>query len=902
MNIFARIQSRLLEGIWGQVQRTPRLVVAAALILSLAATVAAVFFLHLDSDQDKLVSESLPYQKRFLETLENFGDQEYLYVVIETDGSSRQRSQAERFAQRMAARLQDHPELILQIHYRITADDLGNKALYFMPVDEARRLVDGVVALGPAAVDWVRDGRLSRLFDQIAQLLGGQAAGTGTAPSPSLIGPALEKLGDFLKKVEKARSGQAVEGPHFDLLEGDSQYFFTEDGRLLVMRLLPAKDFGTMDVVAAPLATVRQALAETRKEFPALQAGVTGRPALQADEMSTTNRDMTRASVIAVILVGLLFMVVLHGVLRPLLVLGCLVMAIAWTFGFTAVTIGVLNLLSIVFALVLVGIGVDFGIHVVLRYVEERKEGQGVEAAVHSALTRTGPGIILGALTSVCAFYSVLGSDFQGLAELGLIGGTGILFCLLAMLIVLPALLLIAGRKNLFSESSPTLIHLPWLEKISDRPAILLTVLAIITLGLAPGMFKTRFSYNLLDLQARGLESVQYEHLMIESSSESTWYAISVAEDLQQVARLREQFLALPTVGKIESLLDLLPDQQTRKKELFAKAASSLEPWPDKLLESPPPEAASLLSSLERLRESLEGLEEKLFVAGAGQELSSLAKVFFSINKISQGLAADPTSAERLTALQKQTRSEVVDAIQRLHSWFRAEPVTMEDLPRAMKDIYVGRDGRMQVKVIPRDNIWEFDKLKQFLQELRSVDPHISGAPVSVFESSLLMRRTFLSAASLTLVLVILLLWLNTRSLLQVLLTLLPLGVGMIWLLSLMGWLGLDFNLANFFAIPILIAIGVDGGIHFLARWRGLGDERLFSTSTPVAVTLSFATSAIGFGGLLLAHHRGLASLGAVMVIGSLTGMLSCLLVLPAVLKLIDGKWDSALKKEDGGE
>ncbi len=119
------------------------------------------------------------------------------------------------------------------------------------------------------------------------------------------------------------------------------------------------------------------------------------------------------------------------------------------------------------------------------------------------------------------------------------------------------------------------------------------------------------------------------------------------------------------------------------------------------------------------------------------------------------------------------------------------------------------------------------------------------------------------------------------------LLTLLPLGVGMVWLLELMGWFGLNFNLANFFAIPILIAIGVDGGVHFLARWKELdGRGGLFYTSTPTAVSLSFATTMIGFGGLLLAHHRGLASLGGVMVLGSLTGMLACLLVLPAALKL----------------
>ena len=160
------------------------------------------------------------------------------------------------------------------------------------------------------------------------------------------------------------------------------------------------------------------------------------------------------------------------------------------------------------------------------------------------------------------------------------------------------------------------------------------------------------------------------------------------------------------------------------------------------------------------------------------------------------------------------------------------------------------------------------------------------------------MRDAFLSAAVLTLILVSAILWLHSRSVAAVLLTLVPLTAGMLWLLEFMGWMGLSFNLANFFAIPVLIAIGVDGGVHFLARWEELGprgEPGLFTTSTPTAVSLSFLTTMIGFGGLLFAHHRGLASLGGVMVLGSATSLLGCDLVLPGVLKLTRFK-----KKKDG--
>ncbi len=889
MTPLAKFRDRFFDALWRLVHRAPRLLVCGALLLTLVSALAAVFFLRLDSDQDKLVSQDLPYQKQYLASLKNFGDQEYLYVVIEADGSYASRRQAERFADRMAERLRAHPELIRAIHYRITADDLGDKALYFAPLEEVESLAGMAAALGPQAAAWLADGRLTRLLEMAAGLLGGSEA-PGAMVDPGLFGPALEKLKSYLQQMELALTGREVAEPGFGLEEEGASYFFSSNGRLLIMRLLPAKDFGTMDVIAAPLAAVRKALKETRSEFPEVEAGLTGRPALQADEMTTTNRDMTRASLISIGVIGVLFVIVLHGWLRPLLVIVSLAMAIAWTFGFTAVTLGVLNLLSIVFALVLVGIGVDFGVHVVLRYVEERKEGQPVESAVRTALVQTGPGVAVGAITSVCAFYAVLGSDFRGLAELGLIGGTGILFCLLVMLTVLPALLLMAGRKGMFPESAPRLTALPVLEKLSERPAVLLAVLVAITLALAPGLFKTRFSYNLLELQARGLESVDYEHRMIEASDESTWFAIATADNLEQAASLRERLLALPTVGKIESLIDLMPQNQAAKQALFAKTAAALRPVPRRFRAVPPPDAAALGASLEKLQLALEGLEEKLFAAGAGAELAGLEEVSAAIDRIREQLAAEPTAAAHLTGLQRATREEIAGALRQLRHRLTAEPVSSADLPASLKDIYVGRDGRMQLKVIPRANIWEYNNLKRFVRDLRGVDPNITGVPISVLESARLMKRTFVSAAGLTLALVSLLLWFNYRSLRQVMLTLLPLAVSLVWLLEAMGWLGLEFNLANFFAIPILIAIGVDGGVHFLARGRELGSSRLFGTSTPMAVALSFTTTMIGFGGLLFAHHRGLASLGAVMVLGSLAGMLSCLLVMPAVMKLRGNK------------
>jgi len=875
-----------LRRLWLLVSRYPALIVTAGVGIAAVSVLLALTYLQLDSDQNSLVSPELPFHKRYLHHLENFGDQEYFYVVIRTGGTEEGKKEAEQFAERMAQELHKHSELIQKLYYKISAKDFGDGTLLFATPAEAKALSDMVVYLTPYLNTWMAKGSLPNFIEMIARLLAGENH-TPVEVDPSLFGQGLGMLKHFLENLHDSFAGKAERHHLLQFGETGTHYFFTSNGHLLIMRILPVKDFQTLDVVQKPLKAVREALQATRTEFPNVQAGLTGRPVLQADEMQTTDKDMTRASVAAIVLVGLIFMFILRGWLRPMLLVTSLVLAIIWTFGFATISFGQLNLLSIVFTLVLVGIGVDFGVHMLLRYVENRKNGSGAQEAVQISIFKTGPGIIMGALTSVCAFYSVLGSDFRGLAELGLIGGTGILLSLLAMLTILPALLLITERNRRRPANSTRVVAFPVLDRISTRPLLLLFILATVSIAAMPGLFNLHFSYNLLELQAKGLESVEYERRLISESDESTWYAIMTTDSPEAVNELISKVKKLPSVGKVESILDFIPEAD-EQKALYAKAVAALDQITTRPPEAPIPSASAMIAALDRLEAALESIEEKLFAAGATKEMVVLNQSMESVQATRAILEHGGAEPVRLDELQQELNREIEESLGHLKRLLSAKSVAPEDIPASIRDLFIGKDGSCQVKVAPLDNIWNFDKLKQFVADLRGIDPTVSGVPVGVMESAQLMHRTFLSAAGLTIILVSLMLWLYSRSVAYVGLTLLPLAVGVLWLLELMGWVGIHFNLANFFAVPILIAIGVDGGVHFLARWGELKDHQaLFSTSTPTAVSLSFTTTMIGFGGLLFAHHRGLASLGAVMVLGSLTGLVSCLLVLPAVLKLV---------------
>ncbi len=886
------IFNRLFSLIWNPVSNRPWWVVGVGLLVALLSIGAAVSFLRLDSNQDHLVSPDIPYQKRYLDALENFGDQEYLFVVIQAGQQPKAMEQAKLFADHLAGILSQRPDIIREVRYRIGEEAFKNKALYFAPLKTVQSVTNGIETMAPMVREYGKHPSLAVFFEEAGKLLVTPPKDATTARVDDVI-QATEPLGRVLDVIAQELSGRSVDLKTFSLIpdQKNFHYFFTNDNSLLVMKVLPVKNFETMDVVGEALSFTRKAMEESRVAFPGVEAGLTGRPVLHADEMHTTDKDMTQASIVAIVLVGIVFILVLHGWLRPVLIVGSLVVGMAWTFGFVTLSIGSLNLLSIVFALVLVGIGSDFGVHLAIRHMEETARGIEPKTAMKIALFDAGPSIIMGAVTSVCAFYTVLGSDFIGLAQLGAIGGTGILLCLVAMLTVLPALMLACTSKN---PPVGALLHrlptMKFLQPLFKRHRLLLLLLALASFACLPFLYGVHFSYNLLELQAKGLESVRFEKMIVDSQDESTWFAMSIADDLDVVKKREEAFQNTPGVSHVESLLDYLPADQSQKEKLLQEAAQTLAGVtiaPATIGINP----MLLSQSLELFEGSLESLADKLFALAATKPLAAVSRLMENVEIIRGKLASDPSSAFRLNDLQTKLRQEFAIALAHIMPLLTTSPSGVDDLPPSIQDLTRGADGRFLIKVMPKNNIWEFDELTHFVSALRTVDPDVTGVPVGVYESSRLMHKTFMMAAIATLVLVTFILWLYERNVIAVALNLLPLGIGLLWLLEIMGMLHIPFTLANFFAVPVLIAIGVDGGVHFLARHHKLEKgQSLFDTGTPAAVTLSFTTTMIGFGGLLFAHHRGLAGLGAIMVLGSFTCMAACLLVMPAVFREIDAR------------
>jgi hypothetical protein len=458
--------------------------------------------------------------------------------------------------------------------------------------------------------------------------------------------------------------------------------------------------------------------------------------------------------------------------------------------------------------LVLVGAGLDYGVHVVSRYGEYRRARPAAEA-VALAVRHIGPGTLAGAAGSAAVFFGAIFTDFGGLRELGVIAGAGLLLCALAMVTVLPALLALLDRKDSphAASTEPTPSRKPW----PRGPALAAALLPIIAcLPMIPAGL--RFESNLLELQSPQLGSVRWEKRIFADSASASWFAASQATSLDEVAALEARAKDHPEILRTESILDAIPRDTAERAALRAK------------------------------------------VAEAGADLAS--------TRPSDSAPAAVRAAWMI--------------------WRGASMSVGSALPEAIARRLVSPNGVYMVRYLPKEDAWEEEPLARFVDAVRAVDPAATGVPITQLESIRDMRQAFIDSSIWALVAVTVIAAISFRALLPALLATATVVVGVAATLALLPLFGSHLNLANFFAIPMLIGLGIDSAIHIIHRFR---DDPTNTGPTIRAVAFTALTTAIGFGALVLADHRGMQSLGLAMGVGSLACMYVACVVLPLALR-----------------
>jgi hopanoid biosynthesis associated RND transporter like protein HpnN len=617
--------------------------------------------------------------------------------------------------------------------------------------------------------------------------------------------------------------------------------------------------------------------------------------------MTQSKKDITLASIVSLILCALIFIYGYNEIGRPVKATICLVIGLGYTLAFTTLTIGHLNILTITFVPMLIGLGIDYGVHLITRYEEELRHGKTAEAALTKAMVFTGQGIFTGALTTAGAFLAMAFTHFKGIQEMGIICGGGLLLCFIPMMTMLPAMLL-RGKQNVIDhqvteDATRARIENIWLQ----RPVLVMGITAGLCVAAVLGARKVYFDYNLIKMQSPSLPSVMFEQKLLESADKSLLYGAVIADSLTNAVELADKIRKLPTVADIEPPFygDFLADQN-EKLELVGQIKQEIA----SLQFNPPDTRPVDVFELSRTLYGLYGylgnaLEE---VGNSDPDLTrQLVALREAIEDLRKTMLRGDTPAlaehaDKLAQFQRALFADLIETFQVLQQQDNRAPLQVEDLPPALRDRFVGVTGELLLQVYPRDDVWQRDKQEKFVTELRKVDPNVTGTPVQLYEYETLLKDSYVQAAWYSLAAIALMVFFHFRSLGAVILSLLPVGIGTLWLVGLMGWFGIPINLANIMTLPLVIGIGVTNGVHILNRFAEERTPGILARSTGKAVLVSGLTAIAGFGSLILAKHRGIYSLGCVMATGIATCMIAGLTFLPALLNLL-GRWRPLIKQ-----
>jgi hypothetical protein len=885
--------AKLLGRLASAIIRQPRWFFWPQVILFFASIFYTARHLEFDMSQDNLVSSKQKYQRNYLEYKKEFAsrDEDDLVVVVESESPEKNRQ----FMERLGAKLEARTNLFRDVFYRADFKLMGSKALLLLPEADLAATQTRLREYQPFIQRFAGATNLDSFFLEVNTQF--RTAPRETNAQTAALVQALPVLEKILTQATEAlqRTGVPPAPDVTTLVNGGSDALagrLTFDhGRVRIAIAQALNDDLTGDAVEA----LRGLVEQTKSEVLGVNVGITGGPVLDYDQMNQSQHDTTVASIVSLIICALIFIYGYNETGRPVKATACLIAGLAYTLAFATLAVGHLNILTVTFVPILIGLAIDFGVHLVTRYEEELRHGKTAEAAMMKAMMFTGQGIFTGALTTAGAFLAMALTDFKGISEMGIICGGGLMVCLIPMMTLLPVLLL-RGKQNVIDheikeDDRRARIENLWLR----RPVLVGVIIAVLCAVAATQLRKITFDYNLLNLQSDGLPAVEYVHKLFNVSERSPLYCAFVANSLDEAVALEKKIQALPTVATngVDSIASALKEDQSEKLRLIGGIKQEVAP-----LQFSPPDLRS--ADLYALSLTLHGLYGYLgnAVEAVGNDDPELTKQFTALRNASLDLcktmlAGDATAlaqhAEKLGTFQRALFNNIGETFTLLQQQDDRTPLQAENLPGFLRDRFIGKHGKFLLQAYPRDDVRQRDHQQKFVTEMRTIDPNVTGEPVQLYEYTTLLKDSYITAAWYSLAAIAVMVLIHFRSLVAVLLSLIPVGIGTLWLAGLMGWLGVPFNPANIMTLPLVIGIGVTNGIHILNRYAEERTPSILARSTGKAVLVSGLTAIAGFGSLILAQHRGIHSLGVIMSVGIATCMIAGLTFLPALLNLLGG-------------
>ena len=863
----------LLERLTRLVVSFPALTLAIAVAVAVVSVAFACTRLGFRTSRLDLLNPHSSHNRLWIDYVQEFGSEDDVVVVVEGNN----RESVIPVLDAISTALHDN-RLFKSVMHKVDLSNIQRKGLHYLPPAELRQIDSFLQDATP-----ILQGNWECL--KLSNMVRGLCFGNQGAPvvlTPASQAAIEARSSRWLQSLAAALDQPGRYESPWPVMPGvaaafgklNTQHLLAKEGRMgFVLLQLNGKSEGSLAQNTEGLDALRRSIAQVQAQYPQTKIGITGLPVMENDEMTTSQSAMTLATLLSLAGVAGVFVVGFGGLRHPLMAVATLLLGMAWSFGYITLVVGHLNILSIAFGAVVIGLGIDFGIHYVARYLQLRPKARSVETALVEAATGVGPGIVTGAATTAIAFFVAGFTEFTGVAELGIIAGGGILLCCLAAVTALPAMIYFFDRNRDRHTMPAPLDMQAQLKRFNIRPLAALFFGVVLILEMSPGLSRLWYDHNLLNLQAEGTESVELEQKLLSEMNQSAWFAVSIGDDRQELLARKARFLQLPSVERVEEIISLLPDDAGAKSPIIAGIQRRIGTLPDRIPQISADTPDGLDHALGQVQAMLAGN------SGASQLVRQVENIRTAMRKLP---AAECN--QRLWAYQQQMATDFLKHLWLLRSVSNPEPPRTADLPNALVSRFVGKNGRHLLQVYSKGSIWDMAAMEKFVREVRSVDPRATGNPLQTYEASWEMKRSYEQAGLYALFGILAFVYFDFRSLRYTLLAVLPLGLGMLQTLSLLGVARIPLNPANMIVLPLLLGIGVDNGVHLVHDFREQKGCYRMSPSIASSVLLTSLTTMVGFGSLMIASHRGLQSLGRVLVIGVACCLFTSLVILPALL------------------
>ena len=836
------------------------MVITGLLVISLVAGAFFVRNFAISSDTNKLMSNSLPWRQQE-QMLDRAFPQRIDRIVAVIEATTPEG--AENAVSALADALSSRSDVIRTVSRPTGGEFFERNGILFEDLDEVQRDTGDLISAQPFLGMLAADPSLRGIVRTLSQSLEGVRIGKAKLDD---LKPALTAISDTL---EAQANGRPATFSWRTLIAGRAPKL-SELRQFLYVQ--PALDFAGLQPGKKATALIRETagrLGLTPEH--GVRVRLTGSVVMSDEEFATIAEGAALNGAVTVLLV----LFVLWLALKKARIIFAVFVNLACGLVLTAAVglwmVGALNPISIAFAVLFVGLGVDFGIQFSVRYRAERHALGDLKLGLLSTAGGMAGPLLLAAASIAVAFYSFLPTAYVGLSELGLIAGTGIIIAFATTITLLPALLTILkppGEPEPIGYAALAPAD-RFLEK--QRNWIVGLTLAATLLG-APLLAHLRFDFNPLNLRAQNSEAIATLLDLMNDPDTSPNTVEVLKGNLPDALAAADRLRQLPEVGRVLTIQSFVPKEQEAKLALIDDASfffqNTLNLEPENA-----PSNAEIKAAIEKLVPELNDAASGIDTAAA-QQARRLAGL---VSKLAQAPSSTIDEAQRAFV------PPLLTTLRQVRRLLTAEPVNIEAIPESLKSTWVSRDGQIRIEVAPKGNSNDNATLERFVAAVRTIEPDAAGKPVFIIEAANTMVKAFLQAAVLSVLAIAIILFIALRRWIDVALTLVPLLVAIVVTLEICVLIGLQLNFANIIALPLLLGVGVAFKIYYIVAWRG-GETNFLQSSLTRAILFSACTTAIAFGSLWLSHHPGTSSMGKLMALALMTTLVAAVIFQPALM------------------